>query len=336
MNELNKENSCIDLMKLIASIMIFALHCQAFSDLGHFSFIWELLSRWGVPYFFIASSFFLFNNHTDSVQVAQKYISRILILYLIWFIFNIPSIYVLRLHEQDLTNLNTWLVFIKNSLLSSTFTGSWYLLSCVFCALVIPYISRIFNTKVLIFISSIVQLLCVFSSIYVGILPNFIQRILNFLNFPLNVFGGMLYFSLGKWLAENKNYFLKKSKNIYLIIILCSYILYVLEILISKKTGLYSISDQAFSLIPLSFCLFIVSLQSTLKLKKAKMLRKASTIIYCAQSNILIFASALRKIFHIDNSLFVFFLSCIVMMIIVSIIMFFQSQKKYKLFQYFT
>lgn len=67
MTENRTENSCIDFLKITASLMIFAMQCQAFSDFGRFSFLWELLSRWGVPYFFVASSYFFLESSTTMV-----------------------------------------------------------------------------------------------------------------------------------------------------------------------------------------------------------------------------------------------------------------------------
>lgn len=51
-----KNNDSIDLFKLLASIMIFVMHCSVLP------FGWELMSRWAVPFFFITSSFFLHSN----------------------------------------------------------------------------------------------------------------------------------------------------------------------------------------------------------------------------------------------------------------------------------
>lgn len=57
------KNCTIDLAKLVGSIMIFTMHISAFSDMGGGTqFIFELLSRWGVPFFFITSSYFLFSE----------------------------------------------------------------------------------------------------------------------------------------------------------------------------------------------------------------------------------------------------------------------------------
>lgn len=338
MKENSAENACIDLMKWIASLMIFAMHCQAFTDLGHFSFLWELLTRWGVPYFFITSSYFLFSRcvNSDPAKTVKHYIFRIALLYSVWFIFNIPSIFFSRLYTQDMSSINTWLMLIKNSILSSTFTGSWYLVSCMFCALLISFLCKFFSSRTIICISAVIQVLCIFSSAYVGVLPNIIQKWLDFLCFPGNFFGGMLYFSIGKWIAENKDTIQKKNRKIYWSILLCSYLFYFFEIYITKKTGLYHTSDQAFSLIPVGFCLFVITLQSTIKLKNARLLRKISTIIYCAQGNILIFSSVLHSLFHVESSLLRFICSCIAMTMIITLILILQKQNKYKWIRYFT
>lgn len=338
MKENTTENACIDLVKFIASIMIFALQCKAFADLGRFSFSWELLTRWGVPYFFIASSYFLFSrcDNSNSTKIVKKYILRIALLYFVWFIFNIPNIYIKRLYSQNLLSINTWLIFIKRSLLSSTFTGSWYLVSCMFCAFLICFLSKHFSTRTIVCFSSVIQILCILSSTYVGILPYGIQKGLNILCFPLNCFGGMFYFSIGKWIAENREIVLKKNRIVSLIILLCSYLLYFLEIHLTKRTGLYHMSDQAFSLIPVSFCLFIITLQSSIKLKNAKNLRKISTIIYCAQGNVLVFAMNLRDVYHVESSLLRFLYSCIVMTMIIAIILLLQRSNRCKWIRYFT
>ena len=113
-------------------------------------------------------------------------------------------------------------------------------------------------------------------------------------------------------------------------------LLYFLEIYLTKKADLYQMSDQAFSLIPVSFFLFAITLQSTVKLKNARLLRKISTIIYCAQANVLVFSKVLRAFFHVESSLLRFICSCTVMTMIIAVILILQKQNKYKWIRYFT
>ena len=75
----------VDLMKFIGSIMIFTMHLNAFNDYEIVSFIFRKMTQWGVPFFFVTSSFFLFSkseNGNISKNILTKYIKRILFLYL--------------------------------------------------------------------------------------------------------------------------------------------------------------------------------------------------------------------------------------------------------------
>lgn len=116
--------------------MIFTIHMAVFESFGEVQSAWELLGRWAVPVFFIASAYFLFSANNGSVEYAniKKYIYRIGMLYLFWFIFNLPNFICVRFLKRPPHTMYDFLMIAKNSVLSSTFTGSWYLLSSIFCA----------------------------------------------------------------------------------------------------------------------------------------------------------------------------------------------------------
>ena len=134
---MKKALDAIDLAKFIASILIFSMHCALLSDYGNANLIVSLAARWGVPFFCICASYFLFRKSTNGnidKSTLTKFLYRIGSLYLIWFIFNIPCVIIRRFYSKDLSSISTWLLFLKNSILSSTFTGSWYLTSSIFSA----------------------------------------------------------------------------------------------------------------------------------------------------------------------------------------------------------
>lgn len=84
---MKKSLESIDLAKFVASILIFAMHCDLLSDYKCASIIPQLLARWGVPFFFICSSYFLFRKSAGSLNmdkdVIHKYMLRIFFLYTI-------------------------------------------------------------------------------------------------------------------------------------------------------------------------------------------------------------------------------------------------------------
>ena len=200
-----KKVDSIDLAKLLGSILIFTMHCGALNDYDQLSMIPQLLARWGVPFFFLCSAYFLFSKSSNGnieKSTLRKYVYRIGMLYIAWFIFNLPDVIYHRLYSKDLTALGTWLVFLKNTTLSSTFVGSWFLASCIFSAWFVYLLCKKIKTKTVLGITFVFYLLCVFTSAYYGVLLSGVEKVLTFLCFPLNIFNGCFYFALGKYIAD--------------------------------------------------------------------------------------------------------------------------------------
>ena len=284
--ESKKSLAGIDLTKFIASILIFTMHCRVFSKF----LLFELLARWGVPFFFICSAYFLFNKEKKGQfkEAVRKYIHRIGVLYIVWMVYNLPSIYLSRIYLKDWSVLSTWLTFVRNTLLSSTFIGSWYLLSSIFSAFFLYILSKKFKTKVVLGICFCFYILCVASSVYHNFFPSFSKIVATFFGFPLNIFSGVFFFAIGKYIAENK----RKVVNVFtqkraLFCFVVFYLLYLLEIGVVRHYHLYTTSDFAFSSILVGLFIFLFCMQSKIHIKNSIVLRKLSIIIFCAQGNVL-------------------------------------------------
>lgn len=327
----------VDLFKFIASVLIFAMHCSSLRDYGGANFTLELISRWGVPFFFTCSSYFLFSkcsNEIDDKKNIIKYICRILRLYFVWLLFNIPSFIYTKVYDQDMKSIQFWFGLLKNSLLSSTYIGSWYLTSSIFSAFLIYFLSKKFNNAIILFLSGILYLFSIFSSVYYGALPPYLSTILLGLCFPLNIFNGCIYFALGKTIYENNEkifHFFSKKKLLFCIILF--YFSFVLEIYISKRFMLYKTSDVAFSTIFIGLFCFLFCINSKIKVKNSKLLRKLSTIIYCCQGNVLLINSYLRKNM---SSLLAFLISFGLILFIGAVIIFLQKKTRWKWLEYIT
>ena len=97
---LNKKNDFagVDFTKFIMAIFVVAIHTHPFKgiDSNLFVNIWNVIITFAVPYFFIASGFFLFlkvNKETDkSLQLVKikTYGKRIIKLYIYWNILYLP------------------------------------------------------------------------------------------------------------------------------------------------------------------------------------------------------------------------------------------------------
>lgn len=75
-------------MKMIAAIFVVAIHSQPFSGLTEVLVIY-LFARIAVPFFFVASAFFFFKKPVEQ-QNIKGYVRRLAILYIFWFIIELP------------------------------------------------------------------------------------------------------------------------------------------------------------------------------------------------------------------------------------------------------
>ena len=329
----------IDVAKFVGSILIFAMHCTAFGDYKNAQSVLEIMARWGVSFFFISSSFFIFRKSAGGILERKQllhYVFRISMLYLWWMIINLPSIYIVRLKHLDLTTVYSWLVFLKNSLLSSTFTGSWYLISCIFSVWLVNWFSKRFKSIIVILLSFPLYLLCVFTSVYKGVLPVQVSRILSILCFPLNIFNGCFYFAIGKYMSENEavlNKYLTKTRA--LVFFVMAYLLFIIEIFVTKHYHVLGTTDVAFSTVALACTLFIFCLQTKIKIKKARLLRRLSIIIYCCQSNVLIINDLCKNKLG-GHSIIAFIISCILVAVVSIVILIIQKRSRWKWVNYLT
>lgn len=320
---MNNENSFVDLIKFIGSIMIFVMH------LGVFGNIWEYLSRWAVPFFFIISSYYFFKSGKN----IKLFLKRLIVLYLVWFIINIPSIFVIRIYANGVSKLKSYLLFLRELLLSSTFTGSWYLLALGVGTLFIYQLGKKMKTNTCIFITFFVQVICILSSAYANILPYYLLYILNVICFPLNIFAGMFFVSLGKYLAEHDI----NHKHYYadILCVLISLLLFIIEIWITKKYNLGISTDCMFSLIPLSFFIAKLAIRTKIKFAFSRKLRKMSTIIFCGQSNVLVFVTIMSKLIS-NITPYIKLIIGLVSMLCLILIVFYIQKKKVKFSNYLT
>ncbi|MBR7040537.1 MAG: acyltransferase [Clostridia bacterium] len=328
----------VDIAKFIGSVLIFAMHCAAFGDYKKAQSVLEITARWGVPFFFISSSYFLFRKSTgESIErkTLLHYLHRIGMLYLCWFIFNLPSIYI-RLCENDITSVSTWLIFIKNAVISSTYMGSWFLVSCMFSACLVYWLGKRFRTENILAFTLPLYFVCVFSSAYKGVLPEQTAKIPEFLCFPINIFSGCFYFALGKYVSENGSK-LKKycAKTTALLLFIILYLLFITEIIVTKHLNILDSTDAAFSTAALSFALFLFCLQSNIRIRNGVLLRKLSVMIYCCQGNVLIFNRFCKRMLG-GHSLIAFMISCIVVAAISILVFAVQKRRKWKWLDYLT
>ena len=298
---LNKQRyDAIDLAKLIASILIVALHSDLLYDVypAAHSILCSGLARLAVPFFFTTSAFFFFCKQITAVT-TKRYCLRLLKLYLCWFIIYLPKTIFDRIVCSDYPLPETMLRFLRSFFVTSTFSGSWFLVSCIFCGLLFFALEKLpdrVRRTLTILLATLVYGLCVFASGYGMLVKRFglshplkIYTIL-FANPYNNLFVGIPYFALGRAFANGK----LPKKQLAIPGLIVSLLLLFAEVLIIKELRLTKATDCYLMLLPCMFFMFPLLLDANLSLRYAPTYRSLSTIIFFSHFGWLFFTELLE------------------------------------------
>lgn len=278
----------IDFLKFVAALFVVSLHSDPLLDISPLANrVLIGVGRLAVPIFFIATGFFLFKSKPFNGNVIKKYVSRIGILYLAWFIVELPITIFNRFNNTD-PIFQQIFTFVKSFFFTSTFSGSWFLASCVFCTILFYNIYKRFPSKggsIIITISLIAYLLCVGTSAWgnlmdiIGIRECYNSFVFWFAKPYTSILVGIPYFALGKYIADHESQIYLPNFGITLILLA----LLMVEVFITYRFQLTNSTDCYLMLLPCAYCIFVYFLKWKLKLTHPIEMRKTSTIVFFSQ-----------------------------------------------------
>lgn len=278
----------IDLMKFVAAIFVVCLHSDPLADVSPFANRLLIgMGRLAVPLFFVATSFFFFKSASFDRNSVHKYLRRMGLLYLAWFIVELP-ITVFHRFDPAHSVLTNIAVFIKNFFFTSTFSGSWFLASCIFCALLFYFFYKWFPSRaknIIIVLSIITYLLCVGTSSWgnlmdeLGLRSTYESIVCFFAKPYTSILVGVPYFAIGKHIAEHENSI--STPNVFLWLSMLT--LMFVEVIYTYIHQLTNSTDCYLMLLPCAYCVFVAILKCDAIIKNAVWMRKASTIVFFSQ-----------------------------------------------------
>lgn len=304
---MKKNYDSIDLFKFIFSILIVALHADALYDFSPLAnaFVCGGIARLGVPFFFVASAFFFFKKLV-TWNNTKKYCKRLLILYAAWFIVSLPKTVFDRFICSDYPLPETIFRFIRSFFVTSTFSGSWFIVSCIWCALLFYLLEKqktSVRRTIVIALSILVYAWTVFTSAYGNSLENlglggfYAKYTLLFGSPYCSFIVGIPYFAIGRYFAvkDSKKQEGEGSKRpiAYAGLAACLALL-LTEVRFTNARGLTASTDCYIMLLPTTVFLFMIIKDLGLEIKRAKLLRVASTILFFSQF-ILLFTCELAE-----------------------------------------
>ena len=159
-----KTYNAIDLTKFLCSILVVMIHIMPLGEYSNssivngFNFVIKnYLARIAVPFFFVASGFFLYSKTTLSnfdVKFTKKYVLKLLKLYVIWTVIYLPLIIKGIVGNKDGIFYGV-LSFIKNFIFTGSFVQLWYLPATMFAVILVSWLlkNKVTPKKILIIAS---------------------------------------------------------------------------------------------------------------------------------------------------------------------------------------
>lgn len=329
---MTKYNS-IDVLKFVASFFVLIIHVSLFNDVNPYLnlFIAHGISRLAVPIYFLASAFFFYKKSInlsadEQKNVVIKYTKRMAILYVCWFLIFLPKTIFERFIANETSFILDIAIFVKNFFLTSTFSGSWFLVSCIFCVWLLYFGCNCENQKkekILLIISIICYFICVISSSYGNIfemfgIGDYYEFVLYYVAKPYtSILVGVPYFVLGRTFAKKDIQLTPAMKAIGIL----SLVLLFVEIFVTYKLNLQQTTDCFLMLLPCSCFLFMLIKNVNIELNfNPVYLRNASTIIFFSHFLFIFAIEIFEKLFSVEIGTILRFLIVSCLSLILSVI----------------
>ena len=320
-----KENyDYIYYLKFFFCICVIGIHAQIFYNFNNtFDYVvFHSVFRSAVPFFFVASTFFLglkLKNKSldDKNIIINKYLIRLIIPYIFWMV--VSSIKVISMLDGGLLVKIIKLIRVA---LFNPWSALWYIWALIVFLIIYKVLINIFkdkfNINVLLVISLVLYLIALLCNNYYFLIENtFMNKIINtYMNIFITPRNGILisiFMVLGLKLSDIKDKFNNKNKLIISSIIL--FIILVIETLLIRNNSF--LDDRSLYItfiifIPILFILF-TKFKSN---KNTTLIRNLSTGLYFMHCPTLM----LLKLFLVNE--YALFISAIVIDTIILLVLY--------------
>lgn len=308
-------NNSLNILKFILSLLVVQIHIGIFYSYNRSLdfFLKNLVGRYAVPLFFMASSYLLFKKINKknlfcekNLDIYKKYFKRLIIIYFI-----ISLIYYIFLNSFFNGNCSI-LSFVFQFFTIGIYRQLWFFPALIYSILLLIILLKNFSIKTIIKVFTIIYIIILLLVPYNNLfsfLPRFSMDNLPLYRNFLTI--GCLYSSIGAYFAFNqsKTNYVKKDL-IFLVIYL------ILSVIEFSFLNLIGCQYYAFQICIIGVCihLFKIILNNNIKMKRklSDKLRIYSIFIFLFHTLI----NLLIKQFIAINSIFEYILTIIICLFI--------------------
>lgn len=345
----------IDLTKFICAILIITIHISPFGSNGENSIISYLnfgiqdyIARIAVPFFFMASGFFLYRKTLLAdfdPELSKKYCIRIFQLYIIWTIIYSPLI-IGRFFNDKQGLVHAILVFVRDTIFTGSYTQLWYLNGLIVAVIITSVLLyKKVSLKKILLCAIILYLIGLFAQSWFGFIEPLkeltptLWSILELIEKVIvttrdGVFLGFPFVSLGMCFAF---FDIKISKKKSFVGLCISMVLLLFEVFLFQYIGFVHEHNMYLFLVPVTFFLFAFVKEVQLADNAIyKTLRTLSSLIFFGHLWVGAVVGKLLSFISegLGDSWLKFVISLIVTIIWAYIVMKLSERKKFKLLSY--
>lgn len=320
-----KENIGIDYFRIIAAILVITIHTSPLLSVNETAdfILTRILARSAVPFFFMATGFFLFPQNNLKPFKYNKSVLKIVKLYGIAILLYLP----LNFYAGYFADKAVPIKILKDILFDGTFYHLWYFPAVILGIGVIVFLIKHCRFHIVGFITVILYLIGLFGDSYYGVIAHipflkaFYDILFLFSDYTRNgLFFAPLYLFMGIWLSTHRR---RYSFKIKMVGFLLSLALMMAEGLLLHHFSIQRHDSMYIALIPCMYFLFQLLLFC--KGKSNKNLRTISMLIFIIHPWCIVLIRGFAKIIKaqsilIDNSI-IHFIAVTFLSIIVAVIL---------------
>ena len=299
---MKKRNAAIDLTKFILAVLVVMIHVRPFSGDVQF-WVVDCLARFADPMFFVISSYFIFYKLETNRKAAAagrwdgrmmwNYVKRILILYTIWFVLNLPNF------KWQLTftgwKMMPFRLFQAYCLSGPYDTALWFMPALLWGTILTYFIGRKGNVRVALLCGFILHIPSYFDGVYAVFVEDvaWFHRLVDAIESVFLWLGngftyGMFYCALGAcvavWNVNHREKLEAERKKYFRLFGMGTLIFFLLDVNESNMVRVFAWGGGYGTLLmmaPFSVCFLEFLLLSEMKGRPAyRFLQKMSIVIF--------------------------------------------------------
>lgn len=318
-----KHYYAIDIAKFVSACLVICIHTGPLLDINteaNFVLV-QIIARIAVPFFFIASGFFLYkkldlnrewNDHSN-INVLKHYVVRNAKIYIIWTILYLPFTYMI-LHAGDGITLTSIVRYIRDFFFTGSYYHLWFLPSLIVSAVLSYFLIKKTSIKKALFISFTLYIVGMFGNVYPTLLEEIpvidvIWKVYSslFVTTRNGLFFGLIFIVMGAYMSHLRIYL--KFPFVCLGGMLSLILLFVECFFIRDGGFMSDMTSMYLMLLPCVGFFFLFLLQLSLAKRKIyQTLRNMSLLIYVSH---IMFVSVMIWTLPKLNSLIVYILTLI-------------------------